>query len=76
MAKLAFVNIEFSGIERIEPAYSPDITSYTIHRAAGSNFCFRVTMNEKPYVRTEDDAPYTEDYPGFKLQYHVQGSRG
>ncbi len=71
---IAFESIEFYGINSIEPEFSPEITSYTIHRAAGSNFQFRAKLNIDPLVPTEDDGWNFAPFPGYTLSYHESGA--
>lgn len=71
---LAFHTIEFMGHDSIEPAFSPEVTRYVIHRSAGSDFRFKATLNRKSAPHDEEDDWNYQPYPGFTLEYHEYSS--
>lgn len=74
MKQLQFVSIEFTGIDRIEPEFSPLIKEYTIFRQAGDNFNFKAELNEIPQLRNEDNSWNYRPFEGYSLEYHESES--
>ena len=73
VAPLAFESIEFSGITSIEPAFSPSVKEYAIHRTAGSDFKFKVKLNRSPAPRDPEDGTMYEAFPGYVLDMYISG---
>ncbi len=46
--------VEFSGIGSIDPEFNPNLKEFVIHRKAGSEFRFKVTLNKEPNPVSDD----------------------
>jgi hypothetical protein len=70
--QLAFQNVEFSGHTSMDPpVFSPDVKEYTIHKAAGADLLFKITLNHPPKPKVEY---YDVEYEGYSLEFHESGA--
>lgn len=75
MKPLNFKSVEFYGFDTMEPSvFDINVNKYTIHRKAGSNFCFRAELNRAPKPKTEEDGWNHVPYPGFSQELYVSGN--